>query len=421
MSKSVKKILTVAAAIAVAYFAPTVAATLLKGATFTSAATATAASVISTAAVNAAGNAAIAAATGGDVGKAAIAGAISGGVGGYLQGPVGTYPGATPAAAAATGPASGTLGAPAAGAAAPAAAGVTAPAAGATTTGTATLPEVLVTSARGAPVNAGIGQTIGSAIAAGTPGLQTAQTTTPAPTEPATAQVTEAPSMWDRVKNSNFGKAVTERLSSEKMADLTLRAAGQIAGSYITGSGLSPEEESLLAAQRAELEQLRSTNLSLFNQRLQAAQDLIGGAKYFDPEYFGLQSARRARLAGVQAEREGTRGLMGERLAAEQRRYRLGTARNVGTAYDVGYGQGVQGRLNTLGTGLQFMPTSAPSMGAEAMNLQNMYSSAGRRRTEALEGTGDLFGSITGRQQAGLTGLGTRSTRPSNPEEEEKG
>lgn len=415
MSKSVKKILTVAAAIAVAYFAPAVAGALLKG---TAVASSTAAMVMTTAAVNAAGNAAVAAATGGDVGKAAIAGAISGGVSGYLAGPVGA---ASAPTAAATGPASGTLGAPAAGAAAPAAAGVTAPAAGATTTGTAALPEVLVTSARGAPVNAGIGQTIGSAIAAGTPGLQTAQTTTPAPTEPATAQVTEAPSMWDRVKNSNFGKAVTERLSSEKMADLTLRAAGQIAGSYITGSGLSPEEESMLAAQRAELEQLRSTNLSLFNQRLQAAQDLIGGAKYFDPEYFGLQSARRARLAGVQAEREGTRGLMGERLAAEQRRYRLGTARNVGTAYDVGYGQGVQGRLNTLGTGLQFMPTSAPSMGAEAMNLQNMYSVAARRRSEALEGTGDLFGSITGRRQAGLTGLGTRSTRPSNPEEEEKG
>ena len=71
MSKSVKKILTVAAAVAVAYFAPTVAAGMLK------AGASTAAKVMATAAVNAAGNAAIAAATGGDVGKAAIIGAIT--------------------------------------------------------------------------------------------------------------------------------------------------------------------------------------------------------------------------------------------------------------------------------------------------------------------------------------------------------
>jgi hypothetical protein len=213
------------------------------------------------------------------------------------------------------------------------------------------------------------------------------------------------------MKSSDLGQAIAKRVSPEKMADFTLRAAGQIAGSYLAGSGLSSEEEALLAQQREELEQLRTTNMGLFNQRLQAAQDLIGGAKYFDPEYFGLQSARRARLAGVQAEREGTRGLTGTRLAAEQRRYRLGTARNVGTAYDVGYGQGVSGRLNTMQVGLQLMPSSAPSSISEATMLGSMYAARSNRRDAAAGNIGDLFGSITGRNAARRTG---------NPDDEDQ-
>jgi hypothetical protein len=213
------------------------------------------------------------------------------------------------------------------------------------------------------------------------------------------------------MKTSEIGQAVAKRLSPEKMADFTLRAAGQIAGSYLAGSGLSSEEESLLAQQREELEQLRTTNMGLFNQRLQAAQDMLGSAKYFDPEYFGLQSARRARLAGVQAERENTRGLTGTRLAAEQRRYQLGTARNVGTAYDVGYGQGVSGRLNATQVGLQLMPSSAPSSLSEATTLSNMYAARSNRRDAAAGNIGDLFGSITGRRAARRTG---------NPDDEDQ-
>ena len=79
----------------------------------------------------------------------------------------------------------------------------------------------------------------------------------------------------------------------EMLADMTLRAAGMLAGSALAGSGLSPEEERLLAEQTAELRQLQQTNQQLFQQRLQQAQDLAGEAKYFDPTYFGLQSARR--------------------------------------------------------------------------------------------------------------------------------
>jgi hypothetical protein len=224
------------------------------------------------------------------------------------------------------------------------------------------------------------------------------------------AQRTGIRGLYDRAKGTEFGQAVMDKLSPEKMADFTLRAAGQIAGSYVTGSGMSAEEEALLAQQRAELEQLRTTNLGLFNQRLQAAQDLIGSSRYFDPEYFGLQSARRARLAGVQAEREGTRGLTGTRLAAEQRRFRLGTARNVGTAYDTGYGQGVQGRIQNLQAGAGLMPQSVPSTISEGAVLSGMYNTAGNRRTEALRGVGSLFGSVTGRSQARRTG---------NEEEEE--
>jgi hypothetical protein len=183
------------------------------------------------------------------------------------------------------------------------------------------------------------------------------------------------------------------------LADLTLRAAGQLAGSALAGEGLSADEQKLLAAQQAELAWLQQNNQALFQQRLQEAQDLLGEARYFDPEYFGLQAARRQQLAGAAQEREGLRGLTGTRRAAEQRRIRLGTARNVGTAYDVGYGTGVTGRLQTRQAGLAALPERAPATYGGYEGLLQSYQQARTGRDAGLRNIGKLFGSFTGEEQ----------------------
>ena len=185
----------------------------------------------------------------------------------------------------------------------------------------------------------------------------------------------------------------------EMLADMTLRAAGMLAGSALAGSGLSPEEERLLAEQTAELRQLQQTNQQLFQQRLQQAQDLAGEAKYFDPTYFGLQSARRTQTAMGRQAAAGVRGLAAggaspERIAAERRRAGLDIARATGTAFDTGFGQGVQGQMQARRAGITAMPTEAPSSMGTYSQLAQQYSNAANRQRQAQADIGGLFADL---------------------------
>lgn len=195
--------------------------------------------------------------------------------------------------------------------------------------------------------------------------------------------------------------AIADKFSDPKaLADLILRAGGQLAGSVLAGEGLTAEEQMLLQAQTEELRQLQQANQALFNQRLEQAQALVGESKYFDPEYFGLQRARRAQLAGAKAKKAGLRGLSGERREAEARRYDLATARDTGTAYDVGYGTGVQGRLGTMQAGIAAMPGyMTPSTQAYAA-LAALYGKGEERRAQQATDIGRFFGDLTGTQQS---------------------
>jgi hypothetical protein len=196
------------------------------------------------------------------------------------------------------------------------------------------------------------------------------------------------------------GEIAAKFSDPKALADMTLRAAGALAGSLSAGDGMSDEEKRLLQAQTDELRALQESNKMLFDQKLQAAQDLIGESKYFNPEYFGLQRARRAQLAGAKAKRAGLRGLKGSRRASEERRFDLATGRETGTAFDQGFGAGVTGRTQTLQAGLTAMPGMQTGYGGDYKNIYDQYTAADRRSKERAQGIGDLFGSITGTSKA---------------------
>ena len=386
MSKAVKKVLTVAAAIAVAYFAPQVSAALLKGSTF---AASTAAKVVTTAAVNAAGNAAIAAATGGDIGKAAITGAITGGISGYL----------TPTAAAATTPT----------AAAPGAA--TAPAA---VTGGPTLANAGVT-ATGQQILTGATPGLGVATA---PSVTTASTFAPtgATILGATSATGVAPSAVSAAATPTLSlgqramgalkeagqEVVTKFTDPRAIADMTLRAAGQLAGSAIAGSGLSPAEERLLAAQAADLQELKNTNQELYNLRLEQAKAMLGEAA----RDYGFEEESRARVRGAGLTTTAVRGLTGERRRAELARQRRARAEEVATGRARGELMTAENTRAARQAGLAALPGAGPqasTMLARA-GLMGDYAEAERRRREASEQSGQFFGGLSGSRQAGLLG-----------------
>ena len=123
------------------------------------------------------------------------------------------------------------------------------------------------------------GTATGGTIAAGTGtgATSTAGTGTGATT-------TTKPTTFTEALSKVPGEIAAKFTDPKTLADLTLRAAGTIAGSVIAGDGLSDQERTLLTAQTDELRALQQTNAGLFAQRLEQAQNLMGESKYFDPE-----------------------------------------------------------------------------------------------------------------------------------------
>lgn len=386
MSKAVKKVLTVAAAVAVAYFAPQVAASLLTKAG-TAAAASTAAKVVATAAVNAAGNAAIAAATGGDVGKAAITGAITGGVSGYLTAPTAAATSAAPAAA---------TGAPTL------TGGPTLANAGVTATGQ----QILTGATPGLGVATAPGVTTTGAFApVGSTILGATSVTGVAPSA-VSAAATPTLSFGQRAMGAlrEAGEEVVTKFTDPRaIADMTLRAAGQLAGSAIAGSGLSPAEEKLLAAQAADLEELKNTNQELYNLRLEQAKAMLGEAA----RDYGFEEESRARVRGAGLTTAAVRGLTGERRRAELARQRRARAEEVATGRARGELMTAENTRAARQAGLAALPGAGPQAGVmdARTGLMNLYATADERRRQQIGNVGDFLGDITGRRQAGLMGF----------------
>jgi hypothetical protein len=186
-----------------------------------------------------------------------------------------------------------------------------------------------------------------------------------------------------------IGKTFTD---PKKLADLTLRAAAGIATSTIVGQGLNKEEQDLLNAYQKDMEALRAQNQDLFNQRLEQAIALQGDAKYFDPEYFGLQSARRAQTAGARQKQAGLRGMSGPERAVLERQYDLGISRNVGSAFDQGYLTGLQGRTQVRAAGLNALPQPTP---VNLAGMGDIYKASAQRRATQAQNINSLFSGLT--------------------------
>jgi hypothetical protein len=238
----------------------------------------------------------------------------------------------------------------------------------------------------------------------------TASTATYAPVSNAANGGTAATNAANAAKAPvTLSEALKAKFTDPKnQADMILRAAGQLAGSAIAGDGLSPEEKQLLEQQKAELAELKKTNQELFNQRVQGAQDLIGESRYFDPSYFGLQSARNVMNQGARAKQQALRDIGPNRAglrASEARRFDLGIGTGSQTAYMQGADNAEQNKIRLQTAGLSALPTSAPSGALQYGNyLGSLYDAADKRRRQTASDVGSLFGSFTGASSSRSTG-----------------
>lgn len=356
MGKVVKTVLKVAAVAAISYFAPPLAASALGSVGVSSALATTALS------------SAIGAGMGELSGVGWKAGVLAGGLGGANSS--GLFGGAAPAA--------GTTGA------APATAGAAGvPAAG---TAGAAIPGVEAYMATPGFTTAAAGE----AAAAGATGAAAAPQTIGQALSGAAARPTSV--LTGGI--SNITKGLSGAMGAVGAGGLNL---GAVAPGLVAAGLTSTPGAAITRAQQAELARAQNVNAALTQQRLDQANKLIDEAAYYDPEYMARQAAEAAKIRGGIQETEGTRGLTGERLAAERRRYRLGTARTAGSAYQQGYGTGVSARTQTRQAGIQSIPTSYPTTtGDSSTTLANKFMADEARRSQEA-GLAALFGQALNR------------------------
>jgi hypothetical protein len=198
------------------------------------------------------------------------------------------------------------------------------------------------------------------------------------------------------------GTEVASRFTDPKaIADMTLRAAGQLAGGALAGSGLSPAEQKLLAAQAADLEELKRTNTELYNLRLEQAKAILGESA----RDYGFEEEARAKVRGAGLTTQAVRGLTGERRRVELARQQRARAEEAATGRARGELMGAERTQQARMAGLSVLP-AAPQTAtmAERSALGNWYQDAETRRQKAAEEAGGFFGSQTGQRKAGLFG-----------------
>lgn len=380
----VKKVVAVVAAIAIPIAAPAIASSIaasgVLGAAVSGAMATTAGAVVSSAIVGAGLGAITAKVTGGNVKAGAISGLIGGGIGGYgsaSKGLFGTQQGGIQATA------NRTLGTNF---------GQTA------NVNTGTVQTNLPDGIQQASLSTDGGATLQNAIVTDSG---------------ATLSNEAASGSFLESMKKGVGAAtekVADRLTNpDVLANAVLQVGGAVAAEAIVGTpGQTPEEQAALETYKAELETLKQRDEAAFNAKMDAAKQYMVQAGYYDPQYFGLQSANRAAIAEGRKLREFERkaGLRtGGVSAGDRRRAALAGGANVQSAFDRGFLQGVNLQNQAMSTGVGLIP-GAPTGGVNAAaGLYNAAAQAGAlERTAAdkkKENIQSFFGQFSA--QSGLT------------------
>lgn len=397
MSKSVKMVVGVVAAVAIPFAAPALAATLMASTALPAlAGAATALGTAGTSAIIGAGlGAASSAVTGGDVGKGALFGALGGGLGGAAR--AGSFTGTGQAASQGAQQAATTQQGFNAATSAPGLA--TDAAAGLAPQGFASGGGAIDATAAGLSsgmAGSGAGATAGELAALGTSPAALAES---AQAGLSTGVQTAEPATWGARFKAGLQDSWGKMTSPENISNMALEGGKYVAGSLAAGSGMDSAQEAALRMQRQELKRAQQANEAAYATRRDEALKLINEANYFDPDYMGLQRARDAQLQGARAKQAGLRGLNASTRQAEGRRYDLGTARATGSAYDEGYQTGVTSRNQTRAAGLAALPTGY-NVTTPYTAMSAAYADAERQRNQRAEDIGRLFGDFSGKRRS---------------------
>ena len=207
---------------------------------------------------------------------------------------------------------------------------------------------------------------------------------------------------------SDVGQKVVSKITSpDTLANAVLQVGGAAAAEALVPTPDNAEEQAAIEEYKAELQALRQKDEAAFNAKMDAAKAHMVQAGYYDPNYFGLQAANRAAISQAQKLKnfERTAALSSGGLSqGERRRAALQSGLNVQTAYDQGFGQGVGLQNQALTTATNLIPTGGVGGVNAASNYLTLASDIAERGSTSADAKKDRIMNFFG-------GFNTKSGR----------
>lgn len=196
---------------------------------------------------------------------------------------------------------------------------------------------------------------------------------------------------------ADTGRIIKSRFTNPtNLADMSIQAGIQVLGSELLGVGdMSDEEKEMLALQKQRLEELKARDEKAYNFAMKQAAGFLQQAQDYDPTATAKQFfARTASKLGM-AKRDALRKINPQNAglkAAEERRFNLGIAGQTGSAYERGLTAGLKRQGDLYSKASSTFPSGGGNYSAALTGLNETYSNLARKRSEAQKGMNQMFG-----------------------------
>lgn len=181
------------------------------------------------------------------------------------------------------------------------------------------------------------------------------------------------------------------------LADLTVQASINVLGATLLKPELSDEEQELINLQKQQLAELKAKDEKAYNFAMKQAQAFLDKAENFDVQQYARQTYGRTLNRLSQAKREALRKIDPRRAglrAAEARRFDLGIGSQGATAYDRGMITGLKKQGDYYTKAASTFPSGGGNYSAALTGLEQTYANLAKKQSDAQKGINQMFGPL---------------------------
>ena len=181
------------------------------------------------------------------------------------------------------------------------------------------------------------------------------------------------------------------------LADLTVQASINVLGATLLKPELSDEEQELINLQKQQLAELKAKDEKAYNFAMKQAQAFLDKAENFDVQQYARQTYGRTLNRLSQAKREALRKIDPRRAglrAAEARRFDLGIGSQGATAYDRGMITGLKKQGDYYNKAASTFPSGGGNYSTALTGLEQTYANLAQKRSDAQKGINQMFGPL---------------------------